>query len=62
MPFIQENRTSAYSLEGKRFKKAHPRYSITIPKSIMAFLGWKKGDELEFKLANGKVILKRKEA
>ena len=61
MPYMQENKTTVYSLEGKKNRKMHPRYSITIPSNIMKFLGWKKGDEMEFRLEGGNVVLKRKE-
>jgi AbrB family looped-hinge helix DNA binding protein len=60
MPYIQKNQTTVYYLEGRKYRKMHSRYSITIPSNIMKFLGWKKGDELEFKLENGKVVLRRK--
>ena len=36
-------------------------YSITIPNNIMTFMSWKKGDEVEFRLEGGNVVLKRKE-
>ena len=61
MPYIQENKTTVYSFEGKKNRKMHSRYSITIPRNIATFMAWKKGDELEFKLEGGKVVLNRKE-
>ena len=61
MPLIQENMTRCYSDGQKVGKKKHSRYSITIPHTIVEFMGWKKGDELEFRLVEGKVMLKRKE-
>jgi formylmethanofuran dehydrogenase subunit D len=61
MPFIQANETTNYSFEGRKLKKRYFRYSITIPNNILAFMSWKKGDEIEFKLESGKVVLKRKE-
>jgi AbrB family looped-hinge helix DNA binding protein len=32
---------------------------VVIPKALIDALGWKKGDELEFKLENGKVFLRK---
>jgi AbrB family looped-hinge helix DNA binding protein len=61
MPYIQENRTRRYINGKKAGKKLHSRFSITIPANIVSFMGWKKGDEVEFKLEDGKVVLKRKE-
>lgn len=58
MPIIQANETTNYSQKGGTLKRKHFRYSITVPNSMMTFMGWKKGDELEFKLVNGQVILK----
>jgi AbrB family looped-hinge helix DNA binding protein len=34
--------------------------SIIIPKSLFNGLDWKKGDKLEFKIENNKVVLRRK--
>lgn len=62
MPTIQANVTTNYSPGGGKLKKKHFHYSITIPNSIMTFMGWQKGDEVEFKLVNGQALLKRKEA
>jgi len=59
MPYIQENKVCGYR-NGNPAKKKHSRFSITIPQSIAKFMGWKKGDELEFKLEKGKVVLRRK--
>lgn len=59
MPVIQANQTTNYSQKGGKLKTRHFRYSITIPNSIMTFMGWKKGDEIDFKLVNGQVLLKR---
>jgi AbrB family looped-hinge helix DNA binding protein len=61
MPYIQANRTRAYRNGEKTGRKFHPCYSITIPRRVVEFMGWKKGDELEFKLEGGKVVLRRKE-
>jgi len=60
MPYIQKNQTTIYSLEGRKYRKMHSRYSITIPSNIMKFLGWEKGDELEFRLEDAKVVLKKR--
>lgn len=59
MPYIQENKVCGYS-QGRPARKKHSRFSITIPRSVVNLMGWQKGDEVEFKLANGKVVLKRK--
>lgn len=61
MPTIQANQTTNYSQKGGKLKRKHFHYSVTIPNSVMAFMGWKKGDDVDFKLDNGKVLLKRKE-
>ena len=60
MPYIQANETSNYSPGKRKLKKTHFSYSITIPNNIMTFMGWKKGDELEFKLVDGKVVLRKR--
>lgn len=60
MPYLQENRVRSYWNGEKTGKKTHPRYSLTIPTKIVEFMSWKRGDELEFKLENGKVVLRRK--
>ena len=59
MPYIQENKVCGYR-NGSPAKKKHSRFSITIPKEIVKFMGWKKGDELEFRLEGRKIVLKRK--
>jgi len=51
MPYIQVNKTG--NVGGKR----SDRYSITIPKVIVNLMNWEKGDELEFKLVEGKVTI-----
>jgi bifunctional DNA-binding transcriptional regulator/antitoxin component of YhaV-PrlF toxin-antitoxin module len=50
MPRIQESQT-----------KTGPVLTITIPRAIAKFKGWKKGDRLEFKEDNGKVLLEKAE-
>ncbi|MFX0202874.1 MAG: AbrB/MazE/SpoVT family DNA-binding domain-containing protein [Candidatus Hodarchaeota archaeon] len=60
MPYIQENRTRSYWNGEKIGKKAHSRFSITIPREIVKFMGWKRGDELEFKLEKRKVVLRKR--
>jgi AbrB family looped-hinge helix DNA binding protein len=45
---------------GKRGKE-YWKHFVIIPKVLINALGWKKGDELEFKLEGGKVLLRRKE-
>jgi len=62
MPVIQANQTTNYSQKGGKLKRKHFHFSITIPNSIITFMGWTKGDEIEFKLVNGQVLLKRKES
>lgn len=41
-------------------RKKYYGCSVIIPKSLFDALDWKKGDELEFKLENGKVVLRKK--
>jgi len=53
MPYIQVNKTG--NVGGKR----SDRYSITIPKVIVNLMNWEKGDELEFKLVEGKVTISK---
>jgi len=60
MPTIQANVTTNYSPEGSKLKRKHYRYSVTIPNSIMTFMSWKKGDELESKPVDGKVALRKR--
>lgn len=60
MPVIQANQTTNYSQKGGKLKRKYIRYSVTVPNSIMTFMGWKKGDEVEFRLEGGKVTLMRK--
>ena len=60
MPYIQENKVQGYWNGKKVGKKSHSRFSITIPKEIIKSMGWKKGDELEFKLEGKKVLLRKK--
>ena len=62
MPFIQENRTRAYWNGEKRGKKSHSHFSITIPHSVVEFMGWKKGDELKFMFKDGEVVLTKDES
>jgi hypothetical protein len=59
MPYIQENKVCGYK-NGSPARKKHPHFSVTIPRHIIEFMGWKKGDEVEFKLEGGKVVLRRK--
>ena len=59
MPYIQENKTQGYLNGEKIGRKSHSRFSITIPRRIVEFMGWKKGDELEFRLEGKKVVLKK---
>jgi len=61
MPYIQENKTRAYWNGEKRGKKYHSRFSITIPREIIKFMGWNKGDELKFLLKEGEVVLRKGE-
>ena len=53
MPYIQVNKTGSSGYE------KHKRFSITIPKEIVKFMDWKKGDELEFRLVKGNVIISK---
>jgi len=41
-------------------KKSHSTFFVTIPKALVEALGWKKGDEVEFKLEDGKGGLEKK--
>lgn len=60
MPKIQSFKGSNLLANGKRGKEYY-RHFVIIPKVLIDALGWKKGDEVEFKLENGKVVLRRKE-
>jgi len=53
MPFIQKSRTRINN-------KDYFKFSLVIPRNILEFMDWKGGDELEFKLQKGKVVLRRK--
>lgn len=50
-------------MSGNRSKLQYPnkkQYTITIPKSLVAAKGWKKGDDLEFVLDDkGQIILRK---
>jgi bifunctional DNA-binding transcriptional regulator/antitoxin component of YhaV-PrlF toxin-antitoxin module len=59
MPYIQENKTRDYWNGEKVGKKSHSRFSITIPRRIVEFMDWKKGDELVFKLDGKRVFLRK---
>ena len=58
--------TQAYKRENKlaagRDRNKYYTCSVIIPKSLFDALEWKKGDKLEFKIENNKVVLKRKNA
>ncbi|MHA2248034.1 MAG: hypothetical protein ACXADY_24010 [Candidatus Hodarchaeales archaeon] len=45
----------------KKNQPDHPSYFIYIPTAIVKFKGWKKGDRLEFKEDNGKVLIEKAE-
>lgn len=50
-------------MAGNRSRLQYPnkkQFTITIPKSLVAAKGWKKGDDLEFVLDDkGQIILKK---
>lgn len=50
-------------MPGNKSKLQYPnkkQYTITIPKSLVAAKGWKKGDDLEFVLDDkGNIILRK---
>jgi len=60
MVYIQAFRGSNKHANGRKGKE-YWRHFVVIPKALVDALGWKKGDEVEFKLENGRVILRRKE-
>jgi formylmethanofuran dehydrogenase subunit D len=61
MPYIKEMKTRSYWNGKPSGKKSHSTFFVTIPKALVEALGWKKGFEVEFKIKNGKVILRSKE-
>jgi len=58
MPKIQAFKGSNLLANNKRGKE-YTRHFVVIPIQLIRALGWKKGDELEFKLKRGEVVLKR---
>jgi len=60
MPYIQEMKTRSYWNVKPSGKKSHSTFFVTIPKALVEALGWKKGDEVEFKLEKENVVLRRK--
>ena len=59
MVYIQAFKGSSRLVKGKKGKE-YWRHFVIIPKALIDALGWKKGDELEFKLEKGMVVLRRK--
>lgn len=59
MPYIQAIKGRNRLANGKLGKEYY-RHFVIIPRVLIDALGWKKGDELEFKLVNGQVLIKRK--
>ena len=59
MVYIQAFR-SRNKLASGREGEEYCRHFVIIPKVLIDALGWKKGDEVEFKLENGKVFLRRR--
>jgi len=57
MPRIQAFKGSNLLANNRRSKEYYKHFVI-IPQALIKALGWKKGDGLEFKLENGKVVLK----
>lgn len=39
--------------------ESNKQYKLTLPKALVEAMGWKKGDELEFRLYDGKVMLRK---
>jgi|GEM_PF-786647 len=60
MAYIQAFKGSNKLAKGRKGKE-YWRHFVVIPKALIDALGWKKGDELEFRLEKDKVILKRKD-
>jgi formylmethanofuran dehydrogenase subunit D len=60
MVFIQAFKSRNKLADGRNGKEYY-RHFVIIPRVLIDALGWKKGDEVEFKLENGKVVLRRKE-
>jgi hypothetical protein len=60
MPHIQAFKVSNRRAGGSKGKE-YWRHFVVIPKTLVVALGWKKGDEVEFKLENGKVALRKRE-
>jgi len=59
MVYIQAFRGSNKHADGSKSKE-YWRHFVVIPKALLDALGWKKGDEVVFKLESGKVVLRRK--
>jgi len=60
MVYIQAFRSRNKLAKGRKGKE-YWKHFVIIPKVLIDALGWKKGDEVEFRLDEGKVILRRKE-
>lgn len=46
-------------MERTRNGRAHVRFYVTVPKTLVEALGWEKGDELVFRLVDHKLIMER---
>jgi len=60
MAYIQAFKGSNRLANGRKGKE-YWRYFVVIPKALVDALGWKKRDEVEFRLEKGRVVLKRKD-
>ena len=60
MVCIQSFKGNNKLANGKKGKECQ-RHFVIILSALVKALAWKKGDELEFKLEGGKVVLRRKE-
>jgi AbrB family looped-hinge helix DNA binding protein len=56
---IQAFKGSNKLAKGKKGKE-YWKHFVIIPKVLIDALGWKKGDEMEFRLEDGKVVLRKK--
>lgn len=49
-------------LSRKVGNKEYPKYVTIIPPQTIKDLGWKNGDELEFKIGDGKLIIQKRKS
>jgi len=57
---IQAFKGSNKLAKGRKGKE-YWRHFVIIPRVLIDALGWKKGDEVQFRLEGGKVVLRRKQ-